>query len=738
MRRRGRSPAPRWGRRLLGALGLWLALAPGARAGGVLVPVEGSADEQESAQVESLSVELVVRGGHAVVTAEQLWRNGGAQPLEGELIVPLPPGVVSSSVAVFEDGRAREGRVLEGPGARAALLELLRRRREPALLEALGRDLFRARLPALAPGATRRLVVRYEQPVATGLGLGGWTLPLGAMRHRAAPGAELALRVDLTSERELALAWSPTHPVAWRRLGAGRTEGVWRGPLSPQDPDPALVWGDTAGGLGGALLTWWPQGEERGWFLFLAAAPRADPAAAPRSLTFVVDTSGSMLGEKLEQVRVALRDVIAGLGAQDRLNLIAYDTAVVPLWSAPRPVDAQARAEALGFVTRLRASGGTHAEGALVAALSPAPAEDVPSLVVFLTDGRPTLGETDTERLLAALDAVDPARRHRVHALGVGVDVNAVLLDRLALAHGGRHLVVRPGEDLAERLGALAARLERPVLTAPRFGAVGLDPSDVHPARLPDLFPGETLVVTGRYRGAGQVDLELAGRDGALERTWQSTGWAAAPGEGAAGSGVGDAPARLWALRRIAERLDAARLLGQAEPGLAAEVTALGLRFGILTEYTAFLAEPGGAGGEDPAAARRRAHAAIQSLSARRIGAGSLAQSANQERRRRALRPPGAVQHLLLATPDDRDLLEVPLGGVRHVGGRTFWYQGEGGGWVDAAVADPAAVDEAVVRFSPRFFELLEGAGPADGAALAQPGPLVLRWGGRTLRLLGP
>lgn len=710
-----------------------MTLATPALASGFLVPHEGRSSPAREWSVEALSVDVVARGPHALITVEQTFRNRTSRTLEADYLFALPPGAAISSLTLFEDGKGLEGRLLRAEDARQAFDEIVRRRKDPALLEAIGRDLFRVRVFPIPAGEARKVVLRYEQTVATDSGWSEWWVPLGTARHALAEGAQLTLVMDIQAERPIGVLYSPTHDVTIERLARERARVTYQGVLGADESDLGVYWGTADGPIGSSLLTWWPSHEDRGYFLYVASPTRSSsPASAPpKSLTFVVDTSGSMLGEKLEQVRAALRQAISDLNPTDRFNVIAYHTSVVPLWSAPREVDAQARAEALGFVTRLRAGGGTHIEGALTAALSAPPPDNMPAVIVFLTDGRPTMGETDMDRILAGVAKADPERKQRIFALGVGVDVNAVLLDRLAVGHRGVHLQVRPRENVERKVASLCDKIRYPVLGDLKFRAQGLEASETLPEVLPDLFHGGQVMVAGRYRGAGRVEIELAGRDGAIERVLRTTFWAPGPGEGLRS----DFPARIWATRRIALLLDAIRLLGRQEPELVEEIVALSMRFGLLTEYTSFLADEGGVGAASRLENLRRAREALSSLAPRRIGGVGVAQSANQAQRRGADRAPSNAQGLYLATPDDRDMQSVPLRGVRQVANRTFWYRGPDTGWVEAAVEDPARVDEVIVRWTPRFYELMAGASIEENTRLAQEGPLVLVLGSRTVRI---
>jgi Ca-activated chloride channel family protein len=484
--------------------------------------------------------------------------------------------------------------------------------------------------------------------------------------------------------------------------------------------------------VGASLLTWWPRDEDRGYFLFLASPTPPDAAARatkPKQITFVVDTSGSMSGEKMEQARAGLRQVIGALNDGDHFNVIAYDTAVRPLWTAPRQLSAEARAEALEFVAGLKAVGGTNIEGALAAALEAGPHASLPSAIVFLTDGRPTVGVTDPEQIAKKTLEVNRGGATRLFVLGVGVDVNAVLLDRLALENHGVPAYVLPGQDVEVKVGGLYEKLRYPVLTDLRLDLAGIHATEMLPAGVPDLFRGSQVVIAGRYGKGGRRELVLSGKDGAVEREYHYLLDAAERGQGLRD----DFPARVWATRRIAFLVDQIRLAAKREPELVDEIVRLSTKFGILTEYTAFLADER-VDHSRLAANSDRARVELETQGKAAEGGAGVAQSANQEERRGADRAPGA-QRFWRGAREDRDVEEQAVAGVRQVANRTFYRRAQG--WVDVRVPNADLPAQTYVRWSPAFFDLLKTTTEEENARLAQEGDLVLEVQGRVVRVVG-
>lgn len=579
-------------------------------------------------------------------------------------------------------------------------------------------------------------------------------LPLRAATVSTAPDAELSVEIDVdlghgqqrgssrrgfdsradTRDRvEIGPVYSPTHDVSVLRDEARHAVIRFDGPLGPREPDLRAFWTTTRSAVGATLLTYWPEEEARGYFLLVAQPSRFESVrleTRPKDLTFVIDTSGSMDGDRLEQVRLVLEAQVEALDAQDRLNVVAYGDTVRKLWPEPRSLEGAARAQALRFVRALEAGGGTNVDAALATALAAPRSPERSAVVVFVTDGRPTRGETSHTGILDHVRQANAKHPARVFGLGLGVDVDSVLLDRLALENGGLPAYVRPRADARPALEALLRAFDEPVLARVALALRGIGAEDVLPERLPDVVRGGTLFVTGRYAREGRPEIVLGEREGRVRQEYGTLLWAGGPGD----VSLGAFPARIWALRRIAAHVDALRLRTAEAPGRVRELVTLSTRHGLLTEYTAFLADEG---------ADHTAHAANVALAAKMladyrtpgVGALGLAQAMNQAARRDALRAPPRAEGGWLPDSGGRTISRVRWPGVRQVG-ELAWFYRRGVGWVDARVPDTGVVDAEVARWTPAFFELLETTSAQENAGLAQSGPVLIRVGERTVRVV--
>ncbi len=223
-------------------------------------------------------------------------------------------------------------------------------------------------------------------------------------------------------------------------------------------------------------------------------------------------------------------------------------------------------------------------------------------IVLFLTDGLPTIGQTSELVIREVITKSNPYKR-RVFTFGVGLDVNAPLLERIAAESRARAEFVLPKEDVEVKIGKVFNRLTGPILAEPELDVIEENGGyamgrtrDIIPNKLPDLFEGDQLILLGQYVGKKPITFKISGNYLGKERSFKFTF-----NFDKENVKNGFVP-RLWASRKIAELIDDIRQMGadsnvnRNDPKvkeLVDEIVRLSTEFGILTEYTAFLAREG-------------------------------------------------------------------------------------------------------------------------------------------------
>ncbi len=581
-----------------------LAVAP-VLADGIIVPDDPA---RGGLEIVTHDVDVAARDGLVTTHVDQVFRNPNPYPIEGRYVFPIPTGAAVSSFAMWIDGEVLEARVLSADEARAIYEDYVRRAIDPALLEYIGRDAVEARIFPIPAGGERRIEIVYSELLAADSGLYRYHYPLDTERLSLEPLERVRLTVDVRTTEPLAAVYSPTHEVDVVRLDERSASVTYEEHDVRPALDFVLYYAANPSALAMNVLTYRVSGDD-GTFLLVVAPPAAgEGTPLPKDLVLVLDRSGSMNGEKLDQAKAALRYVVQNLNPADRFAVVSFSdtvSAVSPSLSAPTP---ETVTSTCAWIDGVRASGGTNLDVALTEALHLFEDDARPGFLVVLTDGEPTVGETDSVRI-AAHARVANAVAARLFTFGVGYDVNAALLDQLALEGRGTTTYVAPGEDLDLAVSSFYRKIASPVLSDIALTFDGVRVHDVFPQPLPDLFGGTQLLVVGRYEGSGDVRIKVSGQSERGGQTYEIV--AAFP---VAAMQEPTLP-RLWAGRKIAFLLDEIRLYGESDE-LVNEVIALSREYGIITPYTSFLVDEGNLSEEDAAAAVYRAAAPTSGASA--------------------------------------------------------------------------------------------------------------------------
>ena len=534
-------------------------------------------------EIRSLAVETSIRGRVATTTVDQVFFNPSPAEVEGTYLFPLPEGAAVEKFSMWVDGTEMAGELLDATRARGIYESIVRSRRDPALLEFVGTRLFRASIFPIPPRGEKRVKLSYSEMVPGDTGTATWRFPLANARHAPKPIGRASVVVEVAADRRLASAFSPTHRVDVTRKDDRHVRASWEGTDVRPDQDFTLILQEPAGDLGFSFSAHRSAGEDGTFLLLVAPAVDATAKPIPRDVVFCLDTSGSMAGEKIEQARNALRYGVRSLSAGDRFAIVTFSTEPRRFRDALVDAGAAEKDAALAFIDGIQAVGGTCIDDALQASLSFAEGGDAarPAVVLFLTDGLPTIGERDTGAILEKAKR-RAAARVRLFPFGVGYDVNTGLLDRLAEDLRGARDYVVPKEDIEQKVSALVAKTTHPAMTDVSLSVEGVAVRDLYPRRLPDLFRGSELAVLGRYGAGGKAVVRIRGRVHGVEKEFVNE--VDFPDRMEANSFLG----RLWAVRRVGFLMDEIRLRGET-PELKDEVVRLAKRHGILTPYTSYL-----------------------------------------------------------------------------------------------------------------------------------------------------
>jgi Ca-activated chloride channel family protein len=643
---------------------------------------------------------------------EERFVNNGGMIGEADYLFPLPKGAAFRDLKLSIDGQMVAGETMSATEARRIYEDIVRRQKDPALVEWMGHGMLRTRIFPFQAGEERRVVVRFESVAeregdavrvdyfrGTRTALSRLPDDAASSATRARPEGRTNFTLTYRSGGELGEAYSPTH-----ELDIERDDLLRRVAIRSGGPDITVLVAlrrNMAASV--AVLTNATRNEQG--FALITVTPPSEMASArlPRDVTFVLDASGSMNGGKMDQAKAAGRQLLRTLTDRDRFRVIDFSTDVRSFRDEfVFATDANVRS-AIRYLDDIEPTGSTNISGALEEALrnsadgngSGRRESDRVPLVIFMTDGAATVGERDPAAI--AQRAARLRGDARLFSVGMGADVNISLIEQLAMEGRGTAQFVRPDENVERFVELLATRLRAPLLTNVRVRTEGnARLSRMYPAGPQDLFAGQDLVLLARYDGDGPTNVVVEGRAGGRDVRWSSErNFARDERDNAF-------VPRLWATQRIGW-LAAEKRRNGGSSEIDDEIRQLGERFGIPTEFTSYLVlEPGmvanrGERRQDLGAiARMRgAPSAAAGAAAPAAAQFEMAKSASEQRDAKSL-----------AAADAAVMNDAAMAGeLVRAGGKMF--KREGSKWSDLRMKSDLQVYK-VKAYSRSYFTLLE------------------------------
>jgi Ca-activated chloride channel homolog len=688
-----------------------------AQAQGVIVP--GPCDRcprpprplplpPRSLPVASIKIDTKIQSQVATTHVEQVFRNDSDATLEGTYFFPIPESASIVEFAIWDGDRRLVGEVRSREEARRIYDDIVRRQRDPGLLEYAGKDLFQASIFPILPHSDKKLEITYTQVMKAESGTVSYRYPLGIGRQLT-PVGSVAGRIEVETKEPLRNIYSPTHLIDVKRNNERRSLVSFETEKGKELQDFQLFYTISNSDFGLTLLTHREPGRD-GYFL-LMISPKdnwTEQEYSAKDVVFVVDTSGSMAAEgKMEKARSALLYGISILRPADRFNVISFAGEEHLMESGLISADAQGRQRGETFVKALRPVGGTNINQSLLASLRQFKDDSRPRIIVFLTDGLPTVDETNVTRIVENVrKTIRPGIR--LFTFGVGYDVNTALLDKVASDNGGVSDYVEPKEDLEVKVSNFFTKVNYPVLTGLNLDFGGVKTDLIYPRSIPDVFRGSQVTLIGRYSNPGtleKIQLQLSGKAASNMRTYTYDNLRFPLREEA-----NDYLPGLWATRRVGWLMEQIRTNGEQQE-LRDEVVDLGTRYGIVTPYTSYLAL------EDRETSLNAAPADITRPGAQ-TGGGFGALNAPKARGTR-----DSVSNVVTVTSGEeavreskrvRQQMEIGVAraddakdAIRRSGGKTFYLKDAV--WIDSEFKPEAKLPETVLTFgSDAYFDLLK------------------------------
>ena len=711
--------------------------------------------------VKSIELNTRIEGQVATTHLEQVFRNDTPYTLEGTYFFPIPESASIVEFAIWENGKKLVGEVRSREEARRIYDEIVRRQRDPGLLEYAGKDLFQASIFPIPPNSDKKLELTYSQVLKAESGTVAYRYPLGTGRNlwrNNNPQIEnVAMRngennqkfgtvsgkIEIVGKEALRNIYSPSHSIEVKSKGEKAASVSFE--TSNNDNDFQLFYGLSNNDFGMSLLTYREAGKD-GYFL-LQLSPKdnlTEKDLVNKDIIFVLDTSGSMADEgKMEKARSALLFGIKNLRDGDRFNVVGFAGEEHLMETGLIRADASGKSRGAEFVNKLTPTGGTNINDALKSSLRQFDSNDRPKLLVFMTDGLPTVGESDVEKIVKNAKEIK-VDGLRLFTFGVGYDVNTRLLDKLAAENSGAADYVEPKEDLEVKVSNFFTKVNSPVLTDLELDFGGVNTDLLYPRELTDIFKGTQLTLIGRYKNAADIEnvaLRLKGKAGKETRTFEYKNL--------------DFPfraeqnnflPRLWATRRVGWLVEQIRSNGENKE-LRDEIVDLGTRYGIVTPYTSYLATDASGrqiadlpinnrqfnnmtiDGEQLSMGRGNARSANDPRnSTPTIGGAIVGKDAVQKSKKAQ-----AQQEALKVNSEDEEAIRI-AGNLKKIGVKTFYLENDV--WVDSEFKEEAKLNEVKLKFAgDEYFDLItKEKDLAQYFALGEQ--VVVVWKGKVYRIV--
>ena len=700
--------------------------------------------------VKSIKLDTRINGQVATTHVEQVFRNDTPYTLEGTYFFPIPETASIVEFTIWENGKKLVGEVRSREDARRIYDEIVRRQRDPGLLEYAGKDLFQASIFPIPPNSDKKLELTYTEVLKAESGTVAYRYPLGTGRNvwsrprpmtfeDVLPNSGIGPQgirthqkfgtvsgtIEITSKEALRNIYSPTHKIDVTNKGEMSARVSFE--TSSNDSDFQLFYGLSNNDFGMSLVTYREPGKD-GYFL-LMLSPKdnvSEKELVNKDIVFVLDTSGSMADEgKMDKARKALLFGIKTLRDGDRFNVINFAGEEHLMERGLIAANAQGKKRGEDFVNNLQPTGGTNINESLLASLKQFESGDRPKMLVFMTDGLPTVGETNVDRIIANLKNAKKLDI-RIFPFGFGYDVNTTLLDRIGSENSGISDYIQPKEDLEIKVSNFFAKVSSPVLADLDLDFGPVLTEYTYPRKLTDLFRGMQMTIIGRYKNTNDlknITLRLSGKTGKEMRSFTYTDL-----DFPVRSDQNNFLPRLWASRRVGWLLEQIRSNGENKE-TRDEVVELGTRYGLVTPYTSYLATDGSMANirQDAPMAADMARSGTKKAE-EKTGVGAVRMSTRQN----------AMQvNTQVVAGDDKDAGEQII--VRNTVNNQFVanknFINQNGVWVDSDFTEASRLTEVTVIFaSDEYFKLVERE-PGLAPYLSLGEQVVVVWRGKVYRI---
>lgn len=568
------------------------------RSGSPYFVVNGGKPGVDTMPLESTRADISVAGTIAHVKVTQVYKNSGDDVLEAIYVFPGSTRAAVFGMRMTVGDRTIVAQIQKKEDARQIYEDAKKAGQSASLLEQHRPNVFQMNVANILPGDRITVELDYTEllvptdgtyelvyPAVVGPRYTGESSTNEGFteqpftREGVAPSYAWDVAVRVAAGLPLQRVASSSHAITVKPSADRSTATVAMNPGGPGGTKDFVLTYQLAGkAIASGALLYPPTDGEDGYFLAMVQPPAtvARDAMPKREYVFVIDVSGSMRGFPLDVSKQVIDKLFTGLRPQDRFNILFFDAGNKLLSEESLPATKANIALARAMLASVQGGGGTRLLQALQRVFALPTPDDFARTFVVVTDGYISV-EPQVFELIR-----DNLGKASLFSFGIGSSVNRHLIEGMSRVGQGEPFYVMHGDDAAEKAAAFNRYIEAPALTRVKVAFSGFDAYDVEPTAVPDLFASRPVVVFGKYRGAPRGTITVSGLTG--EGPWSQTLDVAAVAPDAANVSL----RYLWARHRIATLGDLNNL--RTDDARVAEITDLGLKYGLLTAYTSFVA----------------------------------------------------------------------------------------------------------------------------------------------------
>ena len=564
--------------------------------------VKTDAPQKDLLPLKSTRADIKITGVVAEVKVTQVYKNQGKKALEAIYVFPASTRAAVHAMRMTVGQRIIEAQIMERQKARQTYERAKVEGKTTSLLEQQRPNVFQMNVANILPGDEVKVELQYQEllvpedqtyefvfPTVVGPRYSNMDAA-GApdterwvknpyLHQGEAPPFSYDLTAEINSGLPIAKLSSPSHEIEVKYPSPNSARVSLKDPATAGTKDFVLRYTLAGDRINSGLLLY--PGRDENFFLLMMEPPaRVKPeTVVKREYIFIVDISGSMHGFPLDTTKALMSDLFKGLKPQDYFNVLLFEGAPEVLSaSGSLPATPANKQKAASFIKGQTGGGGTEILTALKQALNLPRTPDTSRIVVVATDGYVHVEPQTFELIRQNLGAAN------LFPFGIGTSVNRHLIEGMARAGQGEPFVVLNPGEAAKQAARFRRYIESPVLTNIKVSFDGFDATDLEPPHLPDLFAQRPLTLLGKYRGSPSGTIVVTGSTarGKFEQKIKVAPDQASPDNAALRV--------LWARHRLLRLADQGRLERQNNESLIKEITALGLKYSLMSPYTSFVA----------------------------------------------------------------------------------------------------------------------------------------------------